>query len=96
MSFDCSVSLQGILNAERNFEQAARRIASGVVPIQEANAGDGKNKSFSLDDFPDSLSLSDFAAELLALHQAKIAFKSNLQAIFIQQELNHEVLDLFG
>jgi hypothetical protein len=81
MSCDYSISLNGIVAAERNLEQAARRIAAPCVPAQEAPA--------------DLFSPSDLAAELLAADLAKTAVEANLQVISAQRELECESLDLF-
>ena len=79
---DYSISLNGIFAAERNFERAAGRIASANVPVSNAAS--------------DSISLTDFAAELLAVDQAKTAVQANLQVISKQDELEREALDLFA
>ena len=82
MSVDYSISLNGINSAEFSLNQAARRIASIGLP--------------SGDDSADSLSLSDIAAELIAIDQAKTAVKANLKVITTGQELDREALDLFA
>ena len=82
MSVDYSISLNGILAAERNLDQAARHIASANLPAPGIPE--------------DSFSLTDFAAELLAIDQAKIAEKANLRVLSTQRDLEREALDLFA
>jgi hypothetical protein len=82
MSIDYSIPLIGIQKAERSLEQAAVRIASANLPSPDPSA--------------DSLSLSDFAAELIAVDQAKTAIKANLQVISTHGEILQEILDLFA
>jgi hypothetical protein len=84
MSYDYSISLEGIRNAERSFEQTASRIAAGGLPKS--------NESVPAD----SLFLSDYAAELIAIDQAKTALKTNLRVISLQQDLERKTLDLFA
>jgi len=78
---DCSISLNGVYTAERNLEEAARRIAT-------ANTASPKSA--------DTFELTDFAAELIAVDQARTAEKANLQAISMQMDLEHEALNLFA
>ena len=79
---DYSISLNGILNADRNLNQAAHRIAS--ANLQSADACE------------DRVTLSDLTAELLSASQAKTAGEANFRVISMQQELDREALDLFG
>jgi len=80
MSGDYSISLNGVLAAERNLEQAARRIATVNLP--------------ATDNSDDWLSLSDLAADLLAVDLAKTAEKANLRVLFRLRELDREVFNL--
>jgi hypothetical protein len=82
MFVDYSIPLNGILAAERNIEQSAHRIAAANLPL------DGTAE--------DSLTLTDFAAELIAVERNKIAVKANLQVIETQQDIERECLDLFA
>jgi hypothetical protein len=82
MSADYSISLNGILTAERNLSQAAQRIATVNLPSAGAPA--------------DSLSLTDLAAELVAVDRAKITAEANLRVLSTQQGLEREALDLFA
>lgn len=84
MSYDYSISLEGVCTAERSFERAAGRIAAGNLPTSSESAPS------------DSLSLTDYAAELIAIDQAKIAHKANLQVISSQRDLERATLDLFA
>jgi hypothetical protein len=77
---DISISLNGYHTAERNLEQAARKIASANTPFPES---------------ADTLALTDLAAELIAAEQAKTAGIANLRVIFVQTDVEHEALDLF-
>ncbi len=82
MPVDYSISLNGILNADRNLNQTAHRIASANLP--------------SANSCEDRVTLSDFAMELLSADQAKNAGEANLQVISMRQELDREALDLFA
>jgi hypothetical protein len=82
MSMDYSVSLNGIQVAEQNFSQAAQRIATANLPAPNAPV--------------DSLTLTDFAAELVAADLAKTAIKANIKVIHAQNDLAQEALDLFA
>jgi hypothetical protein len=82
MSYDFSISLNGIIAAGRDLEMAARRIAGSDLPAAGMSA--------------DYFSLTDFAAQLLEIDRAKTAFKANLQVISTQRELEREALDLFA
>jgi hypothetical protein len=82
MAVDYSIPLIGIQRAERSLEQAAVRITTANLPFPDLSA--------------DSLSLSDFAAELIAVDQAKTAMKANFQVISTHGEILREVLDLFA
>jgi hypothetical protein len=79
---DYSISLNGIQVAERNFSQAAQRIATANLPTTNAPM--------------DSLTLTDFAAELVAADLAKTEIKANIEFIRTQSELEQETLDLFA
>ncbi len=78
---DYTISLNGILNAERNLNQAAHRIASANLP--------------SVDSCGDRVTLSDFAVELLSADQAQTTAEANLRALSMQQSLDHQSIDLF-
>ena len=82
MSVDLSIPLNGVLAGERNLEQAAGRIAGAHLPESDAPA--------------DMLSLTDFAAELIAVDQAKTAIKANLEVISTHQEITRDILDIFA
>jgi hypothetical protein len=82
MFVDYSVPLDGILAAGRNIEQSAHRIAAANLPLE----GDAE----------DSLTLTGFAAELIAVNRNKIAVKADLQIIETRQDLERESLDLFA
>jgi hypothetical protein len=68
---DYSISLNGILAAQRCLAQSARRIATP----QPA---------------------TDYAAEFIAVDQAKIAEKANLRVLSAGNDLEVSLLDLFG
>ena len=78
---DTSVSLNGVHTAERNLEQAARKIAMANTPSPGS---------------ADTFALTDIAAELIAVEQAKMAQKANLRVISMQTDLEHEALNLFA
>ena len=82
MSGTYAIPLNGIQAAERSFAQAAHKIAVANLPSSGEPA--------------DYLSLSDLAAELIAVEVAKTAVKANLKVISMQQELEREALDLFA
>jgi hypothetical protein len=83
---DISISLDGVLTAERNLEQAARKIAASNIP----------SLSTSFSKSSDLFELTDFAAELIAADQAKIAAKANLRVISMQTDLEQQILNLFA
>jgi hypothetical protein len=78
---DTSISLNGVHAAERSLEQTARKIATANIPSAES---------------ADTFELTDFAAELIALNQAKTAEKANLKVISMQTDLEREALNLFA
>jgi hypothetical protein len=78
---DVSISLNGVITAERSLEQAARKISTDNVAFHEDS---------------DTFELTDFAAELIAVDQAKIAAKANLKVISKQTDLQQEALNLFA
>jgi hypothetical protein len=78
---DISISLNGFQAAERNLDQAARKIATPNAPSRGS---------------ADVLELTDYAAELIAADRAKISAKANLEVISTEMNLQHEALDLFG
>ena len=82
MSGNYAISLNGIQTAEWRLEQAARKIATANLSVQ--------------DEPSDYVTLTDFAAELIAVQMAETSIKANLQVISTQQELEHEILDLFA
>ena len=79
---DYAISLNGIQEAEWRLEQAARRIATANLS--------------AADEPSDYVTLTDFAAELIAAEMAKTSIKANLEVISTRQELEHEILDLFA
>jgi hypothetical protein len=83
MSMDFSVSLNGIFAAEQNLNQSAHRIATATLP----SSGDANEDTFSL---------SDIAAEFIAMSEAKTAIKANLKFVSVQKELQRDTLDLFA
>ena len=83
MSMDYSISLNGISTAEQNLNQAAHRVATAALPSTS-------------DSYEDTFSLSDVAAEFIAVNQAKTVIKANLKVISAQQELERDTLDLFA
>lgn len=97
MSYDYSISLNGIQTALRTLEQAAQRIAVGNAFVKQIN--NDKATSSLNTDYSDSVSFSgtlDYVRELLAVNQAKIAVKANARFISLQQELERETLNLFA
>jgi hypothetical protein len=82
MFVDYSIPLNGILAAVQDFNQAAGRIASANL-----RTSDGAD---------DSVYISDFAEDLISIQRSKTACEANLKVISTQQELEHEVLDLFA
>ena len=78
---DISISLNGVQAAERNLEQAARKIAMANTPFPGS---------------ADVFELTDFAAELIAADRAKITAQANLRVISMEMELEHEILNLFA
>jgi hypothetical protein len=78
---DSSISLSGIHAAELHLEQAARKIMTASTPFSESG---------------DTFELTDFAAELIAADQAKLAVKANLRVLSMQADLEHEAVNLFA
>jgi hypothetical protein len=80
---DYSISLNGIMNAEKSIDQSARRLATIQAP--------------DLNRPPtDSLSLTDIAKEFVSIDQAKIAYKANLKVMATGQELENDILNILG
>jgi hypothetical protein len=92
MSCDYWLSIQEILAATRNLEEASYRITAGSVSTRDIKAG----KKTSNGDLSDSIYLSDYARELLAVDRAKIEYKAGLNALRTQLELDRDALDLFA
>jgi len=82
MPVEYSISLNGVLSAERDLNQAALRIESADVP--------------SADSCEDCVTISDLAAEILAANRAETAAEANLRVISMQQELDRQSLNLFA
>ncbi len=82
MSADYGISLNGIFVAEHSLNQAAQRIASASLTAPGES--------------PDTVSISDFAAELLAINRAKTTVKANLKVISTRQDLDRKAFDLFA
>ena len=82
MSGSYSISLNGLQAAERSLQQAAHNIATANLPT----SGDPS----------DYLSLSDFAAELIAVDMAKTDYEANLKVIAARRETEQEALDLYA
>jgi hypothetical protein len=78
---DSSISLNGIHAAERQLEQAARKITAASTPLPES---------------ADAFELTDFASELIAAQQARLAAKANLRVLCVQTDLEHETVNLFA
>jgi hypothetical protein len=83
MSFDYSISYEGIRAAGRSLSEAAHKIASinksGKTQNEQAKSRD-----------------VDFAAALLQANRAKIAAKANLNLLSKQEELEHKILDILA
>ena len=94
MSCDYWLSLQGIHAARQNLEEAAHRIAVGNVSTQDIKAGDPKTSAAGQSS--DSIYLTDYARELLAVDRARIEYKAGLNALRTQMELDRDSLDLFA
>ena len=82
MPVEYSISLNGVLSAERDLNQAAHRTASADMP--------------SADSCEDCVTISDLAAEILAANRAETAAEANLRVISTQQELDRQSLNLFA
>jgi hypothetical protein len=82
MSADYGISLNGIFAAECSLNQAAQRIAAANLPTPGESA--------------DTVFISDFAAELLAVNRAKTSVEANLKMISSRQSLDRETLNLFA
>jgi hypothetical protein len=83
MSFDYSISYEGIRAAGRSLSEAARKVASinksGQTQNEQSKSGD-----------------VDFAAALLQANRAEMAAKANLNLLSNQQELEHKILDILA
>jgi hypothetical protein len=82
MSFDYSISFEGLRIAGRSLSEAARKIAN-INKTEKAQ--DEQVKSGNV----------DLAAALLEADRAKIAAKANLNILKTEQELDHKTLDIF-
>jgi hypothetical protein len=78
---DCSISMNGMHAAERQLEQAARKITAASTPSPES---------------ADAFELTDFASELIAAEQAKLAAKANLRVLSVQADLEHATVNVFA
>ena len=82
MFVDYSIPLNGILKAESSFNRVAGQVAVANLP--------------SAEDPADSFALTDLAAEIIEINRAKATIEANLQVVSTLQELEHEILELFG
>lgn len=82
MSGSYAISLNGLQAAERSLQQAAHNIATANL---QASGDPG-----------DYLTLSDFAAELIAVDMAKTDYEANLKVIAARRETEQEALDLYA
>jgi hypothetical protein len=96
MVYDGSISIQGIVNAGRDLDRAARRIAAGSspspadpTPIQ----ADTVKLSKGGPSFSSEIQGVDYAAELAAVGRAKIAAQANLKVLSSTLDLEKEVID---
>jgi hypothetical protein len=98
MSFDYSASLNGLWAAEQAMNQVAWRIAYGNMAVLSGRAFEN-NSGVSGDADADSVTISgvvDYASEMVAMSEAKLAAKANLKVMATQRELEHEILDIFA
>jgi hypothetical protein len=95
MGYDYSVSVEGLRNAERMLERAAKSIAR-----MPASADSGKPvepaDSFTPSDKAGPASAPDYAAELVQVLQARTHAKANLRALKLGDELQQDLIDLLG
>jgi|WetSurMetagenome_2_1015567.scaffolds.fasta_scaffold30449_2 hypothetical protein len=83
MAINLSIPLNGISAATQKLNQASHRIATMTLP--------------SSDDLPGkSVSLSDVAADMVQINQAKFMVEANLKVISTQQELDRDAINLFA
>jgi hypothetical protein len=87
MTYDYSISMEGVRTAERKFNEAARQIAK--------SGNDGPSVMASNDRVSIS-GAADLAGSLMAADQAKIAVEANLKVISSQDELEQSTLDVLA
>jgi hypothetical protein len=96
MSYNYSISLQGIYRAQAELQRAAQNIASGRSGTQ-VRAGSASEDVLELSgkDSASAADSVDYTKELVAAISAKIAMKSNLKAIQLQESADREALEMF-
>ncbi len=90
MGFDYSFSMEGLRAAERQLNQAARRV-SKPIHCSDVTASAGE--------VTDRLKLTgdrDIARAMVGVKEAKTIYKANLKIIDLQTQMEEETLDLFG
>jgi hypothetical protein len=90
MSYNYSISIQGLQRAERNLDLAAQKIAK-FHPLDGASKEQGKDQ--------DSASISgdvDLNAALVESMQARIDAKANMKMISAVQDLDKNSIDIVG
>jgi len=75
------ISLNGIINSERSFDQAARQVGTVSTPSPQS---------------ADSFSLSDDAKAMVSMEQAKLSLQANLRVVSVESNLEQDALNLFA
>jgi hypothetical protein len=90
-----SISLQGIYRAEAELQRAAQNIASGRSRTRD-DAGSLSSDVLELSgaDATAGADPVDYTKELVAVMRAKIALKSNLKAIQVQESVDRDALEM--
>jgi hypothetical protein len=91
------MSIQGILNAGRDLDRAARRIAdrnspapADPAPVPADSVEFSKGGPSLIRDASQDV---DYAAELAAVSRAKISFRANLKVLSTTLEIEKEAFD---
>ena len=94
-----AISAEGASAAYRRLDQAAQDIAAGSVNAQRDPAARTGTQSASgvKSQEEDSYSGSpDLAAAIYKVDQAAVAAKTNMRAMSVEQQLDHDTLDIFA
>ena len=99
MSDVYSISVNGIHNGERALERSASRIAAGRADASDSPPLQREDAVSISTDGAAALAASgtvDYAAEMVAILQARTAIKANLKMIEVAASVDQDAVDLLG